>query len=173
MTSPSRWIFDRPHLIPAAIVAVSLGALGVALLAQYVGGLQPCILCIYQRYAFVAALAAGLIGVAAGGHPGVRRGAVAAAGLAFLAGAALAFFHVGVEHLWWRGTAACHAPAFDPNASAADLRQQLLGTHFVACDQVPWSLFGLSIAGYNMLASLVFAAASLWAAAGMGKVVKR
>jgi disulfide bond formation protein DsbB len=172
MASLSHRIVDHPRLVPAAIVAVSMGALGAALLSQYVGGLQPCVLCIYQRYAFVAALIAGLIGIAASGHPGVRRLAVAAAGLAFLAGAAVAFFHVGVEHLWWRGTAECHAPAFDPNASAADLRQQLLGTKFAACDQVPWSLFGLSIAGYNMLASLVFAAASFWAAARMGKSVK-
>jgi disulfide bond formation protein DsbB len=165
-------IFDHPRLVPAAIVAVSLGALGAALLSQYVGGLQPCVLCIYQRYALVGALAAGLIGIAAGGRPGLRRVAVAAAGLAFLAGAAIAFFHVGVEQLWWRGTAECQGPAFDPNASAADLRQQLLGTPFAACDQIPWSLFGISIAGYNMLTSLVFAAASLFAAARMGKAVK-
>jgi len=173
MAITSNWIVDHPRLAPAAIVAVSLGALGVALLSQYVGGLQPCVLCLYQRYAIVGALAAGLIGIAAGGTPGVRRLAVAAAGLAFLVGAGVAFFHVGVEQLWWRGTAECHAPAFDPNASAADLRQQLLGTPFAACDQIPWSLFGLSIAGYNMLASLIFAAASFWAAARMGKVGRR
>jgi len=163
----------QPRLVPALIVAVSLGALGTALLAQYVGGLAPCILCIYQRYAYLGALAAGLIGVAVGGNPRARRLAVAAAGVAFLAGAGLALFHVGVEQLWWRGTAECTAPAFDPNASIADLRKQLLATRFVACDQIPWSLFGLSIAGYNLLASLAFAAVSLWAAVRMGKAETR
>ncbi len=163
----------HPRLVPALIVAVSLGALGTALLAQYAGDLQPCILCVYQRYAYVGALAAGIAGIAVAGNPAVRRLAIGLAGLAFLAGAGIAFFHVGVEQLWWRGTAECHAPAFDPNATAADLRKQLLRTDFVACDQVPWSLFGISIAGYNVLASLAFAVASLWATLRMGKSTGR
>ncbi len=166
-------VFDHPRLVPALIVAVSLGALGAALFAQYVGDIQPCILCVYQRYAYLAALAAGIIGLAVGGNPVARRLAIALAALAFLAGAGLAFFHVGVEQLWWRGTAECHAPAFDPNASIADLRKQLLQTDFVACDQIPWSLFGISIAGYNMFASLVFAAACAWAAVRMGRTTGR
>jgi disulfide bond formation protein DsbB len=45
-----------------------------------------------------------------------------------------------------------------------DLRKQLLGVRFVPCDEIRWSLFGISMAGYNVLASLGLAAASLWAA---------
>ena len=164
---------SHPRLVPALIATASLVALGTALLAQYVGGLAPCVLCIYQRYAYLGALAAGLIGIAVGGRPAARRLAIVAAGAAFLAGAGLALFHVGVEQLWWRGTAGCTAPAIDPNASIAELRKQLLATRFVACDQIPWSLFGISIAGYNLLASLAFAAASLWAAVRTGKIVGR
>lgn len=173
MSDRVAWALAHPRLVPALIAAVGLGALGIALLAQYAGGLDPCVLCVYQRYAYLGAAGAGLIGIAVGGNPAARRLAVTAAGLAFLAGAGLAFFHVGVEQLWWRGTAECTAPALDPGASIADLRKQLLATKFVACDQIPWSLFGLSIAGYNLLASLAFAAASLWAAMRMGKAVTR
>jgi len=164
---------DHPRLVPALIVTVSLGALGAALFAQYVGDIQPCILCVYQRYAYLAVLAAGIIGMVVGGNPVARRLAISLAALAFLTGAGLAFFHVGVEQLWWRGTAECHAPAFDPSAAIADLRKQLLQTDFVACDQIPWSLFGLSIAGYNVLASLAFAAACVWAAVRRGKASGR
>ncbi len=53
---------------------------------------------------------------------------------------------------------------FDPNASIAELREQLLETRFIPCDEVPWSLFGISMAGYNVLASLGLALASFWAA---------
>ncbi len=157
-------IFDHPRLVPALIVAVSLGALATALASQYWGGLQPCVLCFYQRYAYLGAIAFGLLGLIAGPRTGTRRAAVALAGLAFLTGAAIAAFHVGVEQQWWRGTTGCHAPAFDPNASIAELREQLLGTGFVPCDQVQWSLFGISMAGYNVVASLGLALASLWAA---------
>ena len=161
---PLQRVIDHPRAAPALIVAVSLGALAAALASQYWGDLQPCVLCIYQRYAYLGAAAFGLLGLIAGPRTGARRAAVALAGLAFLTGAAIAAFHVGVEQQWWRGTAGCHAPAFDPNASIAELRKQLLETRFVPCDAVPWSLFGLSMAGYNVLASLGLALASVWAA---------
>ncbi len=157
-------VFDHPRLVPVLIIAASLGALAAALASQYWGGLQPCVLCMYQRYAYLGAAAFGLFGLIAGPRIRARRAALALAGLAFLTGTAIAAFHVGVEQLWWRGTSECHAPAFDPNASIADLREQLLGTGFVACDEVQWSLFGISMAGYNLLASLGLALASLWAA---------
>ncbi len=166
---PPQKIIDHPFAVPALIVAVSLGTLATALASEHWGDLQPCVLCIYQRYAYLGAAAFGLLGLIAGPRAGARRAAVTLAGFAFLTGAAIAAFHVGVEQLWWRGTSECHAPAFDANASIADLREQLLGTSFVACDEVQWSLFGISMAGYNLLASLGLALASLWAARNLGR----
>lgn len=93
-------IFDHPRLGPALIVALSLSALAAALASQYWGGLPPCVLCIYQRYAYLGAIAFGLLGLAAGARPEARRWALALAGLAFLSGAGIAFFHVGVEQHW-------------------------------------------------------------------------
>ncbi len=162
-------VLDHPRLVPALIIAVSLGALATALASQYWGGLQPCVLCYYQRYAYLAAAAFGLAGLIAGPRTAARRAAVVLAGLAFLTGAAIAAFHVGVEQQWWRGTSECHAPVFDPNASIADLRKQLLETDFVPCDVVQWSLFGISMPGYNVLASLGLALASFWAACNLGR----
>ena len=167
---PLQQVVDHPRLVPALIVAVSLGALAAALASQVWGDLQPCVLCIYQRYAYLGAAAFGLLGLIAGPRTRARRAAVALAGLAFLTGAAIAAFHVGVEQLWWRGTAGCRAPAFDPGASIAELRKQLLETRFVPCDEVPWSLFGISMAGYNVLASLGLALASFRAARDTGRI---
>jgi len=162
-------VIDHPFAVPALIVAVSLGALAAALASQHWGDLQPCVLCMYQRYAYLGAVAMGLVGLALGGNPEARRVAVALAGLAFLTGAGIAAFHVGVEQQWWRGTAECHAPVFDPDASIEDLRKQLLGVRFVPCDEIRWSLFGISMAGYNVLASLGLALASFWAARNIGR----
>lgn len=153
---------EMPRVVPALVVFVSAGALGSALASEIWGGLQPCILCYYQRYAYWAAIAIGLAGLAFAGRPRIRRGLVALAGLAFLSGAAIAAFHVGVEQHWWRGTAACHAPTFDPDLSLEEMRERLLNQPLVTCDTVPWSLFGISMAGYNVLASLAFAAACFW-----------
>jgi disulfide bond formation protein DsbB len=144
-----------------------LGALGFALMAQYWGGLQPCVLCIYQRYAHGAAGGAGLLALAlaarhAGRYAAARQLLTGLGGLALLAGAAIASFHVGVEQRWWRGTDGCHAPGFDGDLTIDELREALLGTRFVPCDEIPWELFGISMAGYNFLFSLALGVAVLW-----------
>ncbi len=154
--------FEHPKAVPAAIVLISAAALASALIAQYGFGLKPCVLCHYQRYAFIAALALGVIGLFAA--PRLLTGL---AGLAFLTGAAIAMFHVGVEQQWWEGTAGCHTPEINLDASIDELRNSLLNTEFVACDKIAWSLFGISMAGYNALFSLIFALASFRAAAKM------
>lgn len=154
-----------PSSIPAAVAIVSVGALVVALGAEYFGGLRPCVLCEYQRYAYAVALLCALAGLGAGLRSALGRWAVALAGLGLLSGAAIAFYHVGVEQHWWVGTEACRAAGFDPNITAAQLSEELHSQDFAPCDRVAWSLFGISMAGYNFLVSLGIGAATLWAAA--------
>jgi disulfide bond formation protein DsbB len=155
-------ILERPWLLPAVLVAAGVGALGLALVAQYWGGLQPCVLCIYQRYAHGAAGLAGLLALALVGRPPARRLLTGLGGLALIAGAGIAAFHVGVEQHWWQGTAGCHAPSFNAGLTIDELREAMLNTKFVACDEIPWELFGISMAGYNFLFSLALGVAVLW-----------
>lgn len=146
---------------------VSAAVLGAALLSQFVGGLQPCVLCLYQRWPYVATIALGLAGFAlARRHPDAARIMLALAGLVFLVGAGIAGFHVGVEQGWWQGTAGCGAPAGGA-MTLEQLRAQVLAAPVVRCDEVPWSLLGISMAGYNFLVSLALAGAALWVALGL------
>lgn len=158
---------EDPRLVPLLILLASLGVLGAAYASEIWGGLKPCNLCYYQRYVYGTAAALGLAGLLAGGRPGARRLAVGLAGLTFLTGTAIAAFHVGVEQHWWRGTAGCHAPELDMSLPIDQLREAMLATDFVPCDEVRWSLFGLSLAGYNVFTTLVLGLASLWAAKRM------
>jgi disulfide bond formation protein DsbB len=162
-------VLARPRVLPALVVLISAGALAAAFVAQYGFGLQPCVLCIYQRYAYGVALGLGVLALLYGP---AARALMVLAGLAFLGGAAIAGFHVGVEQHWWEGTAECHAPAFDPSLSVKELREQMMATDFAPCDAIPWSLFGVSMAGYNLLFSLLFASAVLWAALGTGRTTR-
>jgi len=148
--------------LPLLLLLASAAVVGGALLFQYVGGVQPCELCLYQRWPYYGVIAATLLALIAGD----RRVSLAILGLtalAFLADAALAFYHVGVEQHWFAGPSACTgAPITGGNI--ADLKAQLLARPPVRCDEVAWSLVGVSLAGWNLLASLGLAAA---AAAGM------
>ena len=157
-------LLRHPRTAPALLVLACLGALGSALASQYWGGLYPCVLCIYQRYAYGAAMAAAVLAVALAGSAFGRRLALIGAGLAFAAGSAIAAFHVGVEQKWWQGTAECHAPQLPANATVEQLRDLLLNQPFAPCDVVPWELFGISMAGFNVLASALLAALSFWTA---------
>jgi disulfide bond formation protein DsbB len=154
----------NPRFLPALLVAACLGALGTALISQYWGGLYPCVLCMYQRYAYGAAMALAALAFVLAESVLGRRLALIGSGLAFLAGAAIAVFHVGVEQKWWEGTAECHAPALPANATVEQMRDILLNQPFAPCDVVPWELFGISMAGFNILAYALLAALSFWAA---------
>lgn len=160
-------VLDDPRLVPLLILLASLGVLGAAYSSEIWGGLRPCNLCYYQRYVYGTAGVLGLVGLLVGARPGARRLMTGLAGLTFLAGTAIAVFHVGVEQHWWRGTAGCHAPELDMSLPIEQLREAMLATDFVPCDEVRWSLFGLSLAGYNVFLTLALGLASLWAARRM------
>jgi disulfide bond formation protein DsbB len=135
---------------PLAIMIVSAATLAVALAAEYVGDIPPCILCEYQRVPFMAALALGLIGAAFRGVRPIPALSVGGGALAFLTGAGFAAYHSGVERHWWASIfAACGT-----NAKAETLEEltaQILATPVVRCDEIPWKLLGLSITNYNLI----------------------
>ena len=83
--------------------------------------------------------------------------------MAALVGAGIALFHVGVEQHWWQGTAECGS-TLPPAATIDELRARLLAQPVVRCDEVAWSLFGISMAGYNVILSLLIAAFAVAAA---------
>jgi len=151
-----------PRLSALLLILASLGILGTALLFQYVGGLFPCQLCIWQRWAYVAAIVPLLPALLPGQRPAFRGLMLALGGLAFLAGTGIAFFHVGVEQHWWPGLSSCSGAA--GAATLDDLRAQLLEAPLVQCDQIAWSLLGISMAGWNALLSLILAGIALAAA---------
>jgi disulfide bond formation protein DsbB len=154
-------------LLLAGSAALLAGAWGFEL----IGGLIPCEMCWWQRWALLAvaflAFDALLLGQmqARQGRSGAVLGLVArlSAWLALLAmagNAGLALFHVGVEQKWWQGLTRCTAPplAGDMKTMMADILAQPL----VRCDAIPWQMFGISMAGWNFLISLVLAGAAAW-----------
>lgn len=145
---------------PAWLAVAGIVMLGGAFLFQHVGGLQPCILCVYQRWPWGIAIGLGIIALILLRQPKAR-GAIALLGcLTLLVGAGIAAFHVGVEQGWWEGTAGCGS-TLSGGGSIEDITAQLFATPVVRCDEIAWSLAGISMAGYNFLISLVLAAIAL------------
>jgi len=158
---------EQPRLFPAITFWASGYMLAMAWGFQLIGGLQPCTLCLYQRWPHWVVLGLSVLMIVVAHRLSLRGLAVFAilCGLTFLTGAGIAGFHVGVEHGWWEGLAACGGGGLgDPNMSLDELRERMFSTPVVRCDDVAWSLFGISMAGWNFLASLGFAVAATGAA---------
>lgn len=143
-------------LVPPALLIVGAGAVALALIAEHGFGLQPCALCYYQRLPYSVLALVGVIGLTARDRLVSARLLLGVGVAISAASAALAGFHVGVEQGYWQGPSACSAPELD----ATDLesfRAAVMANDVVPCDAVPWSLFGISMAGYNGIFSLLLA----------------
>ena len=145
---------------PAAIAAGSLAALAAAFAFQHLGGLEPCPLCIRQRWPHVATALLALLSLGFRGPAAAL--ALGLAGAAALVGAGLAGFHAGVEQHWWAGLAACEGGP--PAETVAELRERLLNAAPARCDEAAWSFLGLSMAAWNGLLSLALAGLAAGAA---------
>jgi len=131
-------------LLPAALMAGALGS-------QYLGGLYPCEMCHWQRWPHYAAILLALAAIALG-RSEASRPLVLFAGLAILISGGIGAFHAGVEYGWWEGFTTCTAPA--ASGSADDLLKAIMSAPLIRCDQPQWTLFGISLAGYNAIISI-------------------
>ena len=157
-----------PRTAPLIVLILSAAVVGGALVAQYWGGLRPCELCLYERWPYDAAIALAAIAFVLG-RRGISRAALILAGLIFVASAVLAFYHVGVEQHWFAGPTACTATTLHAGSVEA-LRQQLLATPTVRCDEIQWSVFDLDpLVDGNFVMSLILIAVSWRLAARLGK----
>lgn len=136
---------------------IGIATFAAALAFQYIGGLHPCQLCISQRWALGVGIGGALLAGMTQGTARLVFGLIAVGG--FLAEAGLAFYHTGVERHWWQGPQSCSGggtlpTAFDPTALAAGAS----GKAPAACNEIPWDLFGLSMANYNVAIAALMAA---------------
>ena len=134
--------------------AGSAALLAAAYAFQHLGGLAPCPLCLWQRWPHWIAVGLGLPLLVL-----PWRALAAAGALAMLASAGIAGYHAGIEAGWWPGPATCAAPDVS-GLTAEELLQAILAAPVVRCEDVAWSFLGISMAGWNGLASLGLAA--LW-----------
>ncbi len=161
-----------PSLLARLAVAASLAALVVAYLSQYAWGLEPCPLCLYQRFPYGANIVLGAWAVLLAGRGRTPVALIALIGGVFAVDAGIAFYHVGVEQGRFEGLAACAGGGATP-ATVDELRSLLLDRPPPPpCDQVQWSLFGVSMAGYNMLYAASMAAIILIGAAALHRDAK-
>ncbi len=139
---------DRFATARLLALALPVALLGGALGFQFIGHLYPCEMCWWQRYPHIAAIPLALLAYVVPGDQ-LKRALVALAALAIAVSGGIGVYHAGVEYGWWQGMTACTSTAHGGGLAA------IMNAPIVRCDQVQWSLFHISLAGFNAIISLL------------------
>ena len=170
---PSQARFEAGTALTAALLVLVVAAATIAgaWIFQLVMGLQPCPMCLQQRYAYYAIIPLSVL-VALGAAKGAPR-PLLIAGLVVIAliaagNSVFGIYHAGVEWKFWQGPTDCTGPVVD-FGKAGSLLEQLDKVKVIRCDEVQWRFLGISLAGYNALISALMAAIAGWGVAKSAK----
>ena len=133
-------------LLPFALLAGAFGS-------QYLGGLYPCEMCWWQRYAHMAALIPGALAFTAPAQSSRARLFTLLAALAIAVSGGIAVYHAGVEAKVFEGFTQCTATS-TRGLSTAELLKQITHAPLIRCDEVQYRFLGISLAGWNAILSL-------------------
>lgn len=142
----------RAHIIALGLpVLLIAGALG----SQYIGHLYPCEMCWWQRWPHYAAIAIGVLALLVP-QGSTRRIVIALAAGGVLTSGLIGVYHAGVEYHWWQGMTAC------TSTLGTQSIKDMLSAPLIRCDTPQWTLFGISLAGFNALLSIPGALLAFW-----------
>jgi disulfide bond formation protein DsbB len=137
-------------VLTAFSLACNLAALGF----QHIGGLDPCAMCFWQRYPHWTAVFFGALALWLGN----RLWPLLAGASAFVT-AVIGAYHSGVERKWWDGPASCTGRGLSTE-NTGSLLDFANAKAPALCDEIPWEMFGFTMANLNAIGS--FIAAALW-----------
>jgi protein dithiol:quinone oxidoreductase len=157
-------MLGNPRFIFAATFAVCAGLVGFGLFLQHAKGLEPCPMCILQRYAFVAIAAIALIAAIHSPQTTGRRIYGSLLALAAVAGGGVAMRHVYLEHnppkIYDCGADFGYMLESFPLADLLPMIFKGTGD----CTKVPWRFLGLSIAEWALIWFAIFLAIAVFTA---------
>jgi disulfide bond formation protein DsbB len=132
------------------------GLLAGAYYFQYVEGLQPCDLCLLQRYPHMVAAAVGALALASFAWPRLAYLFTLTAVIALFVTAGIGIYHTGIEQHWWQGPRECSG-RIPAGLSAEELKKFLFSMHMIRCDEPAWKFMDISMAGWNAIISALLA----------------
>jgi len=160
MAEVNRAGFDALSAAKAIAVAVPAALLAGAYGSQYLGGLAPCEMCYWQRYAHWVGLAFAIGAYLLARMPDRGRSFVWLAALGILASGAIGAYHAGVEAGVFAGATQCTSMA--SGATTEELLRSVMSAPMVRCDEIQFEFLGISMAGWNAILSFAAALVILW-----------
>lgn len=149
---------SRPELIFGVISTISIVALAAAFGSEAFLGLEPCVLCIYQRYPYAIVMMLSAIGYGMRNRVKAAVSLLSLCSVTFAVNSAIAFYHTGVERKWWEShSESCTIFHFENKGQS--VLENIMSTPMGRCDEIPWQdpFIGLSMANYNVALCLLLA----------------
>ncbi len=145
-------IFSNPTLSFSLIALISFSSLSLAFIAEAIFNLEPCALCIYQRYPFAIGLLIGVIGLIMRNKDKILAPLLGICGLNFLVNSVIASYHTGIEQKWWTSAVEGCAVIFPDSNEGQSILENIMSAPMGDCSKIPWQdpIFGFSMANYNI-----------------------
>ena len=152
-----------PRIVFAVIFVICAGLIAAALYLQEQEGLEPCPMCILQRYAFVALAIVALAGAIHGprrGWPLHLYGGLAT--LVALVGAGIAARHSWIQ--WYPPETESCGTDLEFLVNTFPISQALpkIFAGSGTCSKIDWTFLGLSLPNWAFLWFLLFGGAAAW-----------
>lgn len=154
-TMTSRALF-LALLLTLGMAVVILSALGF----EHIGHYIPCELCLKERIPYYVGIPVAILAILSAllkMPPIVARVLLGIVVIAMLIGAGLSIYHAGVEWKFWEGPASCTTSLNTISKNANDLLGDLSTQHEPSCSEAALRILGISLAGWNVVATLVLA----------------
>ena len=130
------------------VTLVSVVALASALIAEYYFDLQPCAMCLKQREPYYLIIAGFFLVMILKWqdkiwfYVGVQ--------IVSIYGLFYSLWHVGIENKILAGPSSCSG-GLNISTNTSSLKEQIISKAVINCEEVAWSIFGLSAATMNSL----------------------
>jgi len=130
------------------IISASLIA---TFIIQYGLGYQPCKLCVYQRIPYILSI---FLIIELIFFKKNEKTTLLLLSLTFIAGAILAFYHLGIEQGFFAESFVCESKNLSETLTKDELLEQLK-QNTISCRDVNFKILGLSLASINFIFSLI------------------
>lgn len=134
---------------PLAALLAPLALYGGALVSQFGFGLYPCEMCYWQRWPHQAAIVLALLALLLRANDRAMRALTLLAAVAIAISGLIGIFHAGVEYGFWEGLTTCSTTQSGPVTL-----DSIMAAPIIRCDVPQWTVFGVSLAGFNAIFSL-------------------
>ena len=143
-----------------AIGILSMTAISSALIAEYIFNLEPCSMCLKQRYPYYFILILFVLFIVI--HKFSSIWFYFGVQLASVYGLFYSIWHVGIEQKILSGPDSCSG-SLNTSESVENLKEQIIGKAVINCEDIVWVFFGISAATINtFLLLLIFIINSIY-----------